>query len=417
MLGLIFLTVHQFARAQDYYFPPLFGNYWETTSADSLGWCAENIDSLFTFLENTDTKAFIVLKDGRIVIEEYFNGSTSTSFNQWNSAGKTITSFLVGVAQEEGYLSIQEPTSNYLGQGWTSCDSVEESKIKIIHHLTMTTAMNDFIFNCNTPNCLLCIDEPGERWAYHNGPYRLLTDVVVNATGQTYNSYTNQKLKNKIGMNGLWYITESYDLFYSSARSMARFGSLILNNSIWNGDTLLHDPAYKTAMVTPSQTINESYGYLWWLNGYSSHMIPGSQIVFPGYLDVNAPPDLYMAAGKDGQFCDIIPSENMVVIRMGDSSGGDATGVQYHRDMWAKITPVIMGPDTLNWTGSVNNAWAEKSNWDKNCLPGKRTHVIISDATSPVVITDNHEIGSLYLSNENMLIIENGAQLKINKLE
>ena len=59
-------------RGQSLYFPPLTGNVWDTIQPSSLGWCEERIDSMYDLLEDNNTKAFIILKDGKIVLEKYF---------------------------------------------------------------------------------------------------------------------------------------------------------------------------------------------------------------------------------------------------------------------------------------------------------------------------------------------------------
>ena len=74
---------------------------------------------------------------------------------------------------------------------------------------------------------------------------------------------------------------------------MARFGLLALNKGIWQNDTILKDTAYYRAMINTSQNYNLSYGYLWWLNGKSSAMVPFSQIQYTRKLIPNAPNDLF----------------------------------------------------------------------------------------------------------------------------
>ena len=64
-------------------------------------------------------------------MEKYFNGHSDTSYWYWASAGKTLTSFITGIAQQEGYLNIYDTTSNYLGSGWTNCVPTDEEKITI----------------------------------------------------------------------------------------------------------------------------------------------------------------------------------------------------------------------------------------------------------------------------------------------
>jgi len=316
MIGFLPLQI----QAQSLYFPPITGNTWDTISPQALGYCQSRIDSLYAYLDANNTKAFILLKDGKIVLEKYFGSHTQTTPWQWASAGKTITAFMVGIAQQEGHLVISDTTSAYLGQGWTSCTTTQEEKITIRHQLTMTSGLDDNVADpfCTIDTCLIYKADAGTRWAYHNAPYTLLDGVIENATGQTLNAYTTQKLKNPTGMTGAFIPIGYNNVFYSNARSMARFGLLILNKGNWNGTPIMTDTTYFQQMVNTSQTLNKSYGYLWWLNGKESYMIPGPQLVIPGSLIPNAPLDMISAMGKDGQFLNVVPSQNLIWLRMGE---------------------------------------------------------------------------------------------------
>ncbi|HPW87208.1 MAG TPA: hypothetical protein PLU78_08425, partial [Chitinophagales bacterium] len=77
-------------RAQSLYFPPLTGNNWDTIAPQRLGWCQERIDSLYNYLDTTGTDGFIILKDGKIVLEKYFGTFTQDSLHYWASAGKSL---------------------------------------------------------------------------------------------------------------------------------------------------------------------------------------------------------------------------------------------------------------------------------------------------------------------------------------
>ena len=330
--------------AQNIYFPPLAGNTWETISPESLGWCTDKIDSMFSFLEQKHTKAFIVLKDGKIVIEHYFGSFTQDSIWYWASAGKTLTSLLVGIAQEEGYFSIYDSTSDYLGEGWTSCPPEKERLITIRNQLTMTTGLNDAVIDpyCTDPSCLVYLADAGTRWAYHNAPYTLLDKVVENSTGQNYNVYFNNKIRSRIGMNGLWLPSGYNNIYFSNARSMARYGILIQNYAVWDADTLLRDTSYFNAMVNTSQNFNKSYGYLWWLAGKESYMIPNLQIVFPGTWAPDAPADMIAALGKNGQILNVVPSLGLVFVRMGDPPDSSLEVTTYfNNQIWQKLNDVI----------------------------------------------------------------------------
>jgi CubicO group peptidase (beta-lactamase class C family) len=343
LLILLLILTFSGSKAQSLYFPPTTGTVWDTLNPASLGWCPDRIDTLLNYLEGRNSKAFILLKDGKIVIEKYFGTFTTDSAWYWASAGKTITSFMVGIAQQENYISIDDTTSDYLGKGWTNCTPEQEEKITLRHQLTMTSGLDDGVpdHHCTLDTCLNYKADAGTRWAYHNGPYTLLDKVIENATGQTLNSYINQKLKIPTGMTGAFFPSGYDNVFYSKARSMARFGLLILNNGNWNGNQIMTGPSYFNQMVNPSQTINKSYGYLWWLNGKESYMMPSVQFVFPGSLVPSAPTDMIAALGKNGQLINIVPSLNLVFIRMGEASGAGEVPTTFPDTIWQKLNDVM----------------------------------------------------------------------------
>lgn len=343
MKKLVFIILFSFiflkVKTQNIYFPPINSNQWETMNPNQLNWSNANIDSLYQFLDLNNTKAFILLKDGKIVLEHYFDDFDTNSIWYWASAGKTLTSFLMGIAQQEQYLSIYDTSSQYLGLGWTDCSQEQEQKITIKHQLTMTSGLDDGVSDpyCTLDTCLQYLENPGERWAYHNAPYTLLDQIIENATGFTLNQFMTQKVKNITGISVLFVPSGYNNVFYSNARSMARFGLLILNHGKWDQTIVLSDTVYFNEMVNTSQNINLSYGYLWWLNGKSSFMIPQSQFVFPGFFSPHAPEDMFAALGKNGQFINVIPSENMVWIRLGDSPENTDVSFLLNDQIWEYI--------------------------------------------------------------------------------
>jgi CubicO group peptidase (beta-lactamase class C family) len=335
---LLFFYTNLFS--QDIYFPPIIGDDWENIEAETLGWCPEKIDTLYDFLESNNSKAFLILKDGKIVLEKYFGDFDQNSPWYWASAGKSLTAFMVGLTQEDGYLDIEEPSQTYLGTGWTSCSQVEESNISIRYHLSMTTGLDDTVedVDCTDAGCLQCLAEPGTRWAYHNAPYTLLDRIIEGASGKNLNEYITEKLKFSTGISGNYLPVGYNNVFFSKARSMARYGILILNRGNWNGNQIMQDSSYFNAMVNTSQDLNQSYGYLWWLNGKESFMAPQLQMVFQGSLTPNAPEDMIAAMGLNGQILQIIPSQNLIIVRMGNAPEVNGfASLEFSRQMWEYI--------------------------------------------------------------------------------
>lgn len=318
------------------YFPPLTGDTWETKSIAALGWNQSAVTPLETYLNDKHTKGFIILVNGRIVMERYFNGHTATDNWYWASAGKTLTSTMTGIAQQDGFLNINNKVSDYIGTGWTSETLTKENLITCKHLLSMTSGLDDALGDDVSPANLQYVADAGTRWAYHN-VYVKLQDVVASASGQNWSAYFNSKLRDRIGMNGAWVPNGDLSVYWSTTRSMARFGLLALNNGNWNGNQIINS-TYFNAATTTSQNINLAYGYLWWLNGKSSYHLPQSQLQLPGSIIPSGPNDMFMALGKNDQKIYVIPSKKMVVIRMGDAADNVSMALSdFDEVLWQKI--------------------------------------------------------------------------------
>lgn len=325
-----------------YYYPPLTGDTWETKSASSIGWDETQLQAAFDYAATKSTYGLIVLHHGKIVKEQYWNNWTKDSKYYIASAGKSVVAFVAGIAQQEGLININNKTSQYLGTGWSGEPLAKENLITLKHHLTMTTGLDDGVpdQDCTTPSCLIYKADAGTRWAYHNAPYYLMQNVITAASGKPFAQYAKEKLNDKIGMasNDFWLS----NTFYCTTRDAARFGSLVLRKGEWNGTQLLTDQNYYSAMTTTSQNINLSYGYLWWLNGKASAMVPQSQLVYPVSLVPNGPTDMFMALGKDDKKIYVVPSLDIVVVRLGDNGSVSALGPSsFDNELWTRLKLAI----------------------------------------------------------------------------
>jgi CubicO group peptidase (beta-lactamase class C family) len=322
------------------YFPPITSNTWESISISEIGWNENHLQPLFDFLEEKNTKGFIVLYNGRIVVEEYMNSHTSTAAWYWASAGKTLTSTVAGIAEDEGLLDINNKVSDYIGTGWTNATLDQENVITCKHLLSMSSGLDDSLGDNVAPENLQYVADAGQRWAYHN-VYVKMQEIIAQASNQTWSSYFNTKLKDRIGMSGSWIPLGDLSVYWSTTRSMARFGLLISANGKWE-NTQIVSTNYLNQATNTSQSINESYGYLWWLNGKSSYHLPATQVTFPGSLIPNAPDDMYAALGKNDQKIYVVPSKKLVVIRMGEAADDSNFALStFDNELWEKINLVI----------------------------------------------------------------------------
>ncbi|WP_299224987.1 serine hydrolase [uncultured Psychroserpens sp.] len=330
-------AVGQEEQTTSLYFPPIeITTTWETTSIADLGWNENELQSLLEFLEDKNSKSFIILHKGKIVVEHYMNGHSETTPWYWASAGKTLTTAITGIAQGEGLLHIDDKVSDYLGTGWTSSPFDKENLITCKHLLSMNSGLDDSLGDNVSVENLQYIADAGNRWAYHNA-YLKLQDVVVSASNQNWSDYFSTRLKNRIGMSGAWIQSNDFNVYWSTTRSMARFGLLILAKGKW-GDNRIIPKSFLNESTNTSQDLNEAYGYLWWLNGKSSYRLPQTQLEFSGNLIPNAPDDMYCALGKNDQKIYVVPSQDLVVIRMGNAADNVNFALSsFDNDLWEKI--------------------------------------------------------------------------------
>ncbi|WP_299384785.1 serine hydrolase [uncultured Lacinutrix sp.] len=333
-------VIEDVTEIESVYFPPIDGTNWETKSINSINWNESQLQPLLDYLEEKNTKGFIVLHNGKIVIENYFNNHDVESNWYWASAGKTLTTAISGIAQDENLININNKVSDYLGTGWTSASIAKEQLITCENLLSMTTGLDDSLGDSVLPENLQYLEDAGQRWSYHN-VFVKMQDVIAIASNQSWSNYFNTKLRDKIGMSGVWIPFSDLSVYWSNTRSMARFGLLMSVNGKWETSQIIPENFINEATST-SQDINKAYGYLWWLNGKNSYHLPQSQFEFNGELIPNAPSDMFAALGKNDQKIYVVPSKDLVIVRMGEAADNSNFALSiFDNDLWEKINLLI----------------------------------------------------------------------------
>jgi len=128
-----------------------------------------------------------------------------------------------------------------------------------------------------------------------------------------------------------------------SARDMARFGLMVLGNGTWAGKDIIEDKTYLCDATKKSQDLNQSYGYLWWLNGENSFRLPGpASERLEGGLVPTAPADMFAALGAADKKIYIVPSLDLVVVRHGGSAGEMmSASSSFDRQLWDMLMPSV----------------------------------------------------------------------------
>ena len=323
------------AQSQSY-FPTTDGG-WETTTALAAGADPALLAEAVAYAEQANSDALVILHGGRILTEQYWNGATRLTKTRLYSASKAMVAALVGKLVEEGaFNSLEQRTSDFIPE-WREVP--RKSEIPLRHHLEMTTGLeggkrNLFLgaiardernFAINLPQ----EHTPGTYWTYNNPAYRLLFPIIQSATGESLSSVFNAVLASPLGMSDAsWAIRTTqielrpvvnYQSIEANALSAARFGLLVLRDGRWN-DKQVIPSAFLAKATTTSQSINPSYGFLWWLNNGASE--GGHQMLFDGVPRAgpyfpDAPPDTFAALGLNDQIIAVIPSLDLVIVRQG----------------------------------------------------------------------------------------------------
>lgn len=321
------------ALPQSAYWPR--GNDWQTRAPRDVGMDAVAIDDAINYAGEHNSTGVVILRGGRIVAERYWKDWTAETSQPIFSSSKSVTSTLVGMAIEEGKMRGVEQSASAFVESWRSGP---KSAITLRHMLTMTSgvkvgavAVSPDVDAFEQTASLPLEHEPGTRWAYNTPVYRMLVRILEIASGESIDAYTSRKLAGPLGMN-----RSSWDCgpapngktnctwYRSSLRDMSRFGLLILRQGKWENRQMISSSFLKGATST-SQKLNESYGYLWWLNGKPSYQLPGGGSVRQGSLWPGCPADAVGALGAQDKKIYVVPSLDLVVSRHGGPAGSART--------------------------------------------------------------------------------------------
>ena len=286
------------------------------------------------------TAAFVVTWKGRLITERYGEGITAqTPLESW-SMGKSLTATLMGVLIKQGVYTLDQPAPV---PEWQSAGD-PRAKIRIADLLHMSSGLRikapqdpDYDPNGTYPDHLYLytggVDSfhyaatrplqwpPNTIGRYHNSDPVLtnyLIRLAVEKRGEEYLSFPRRALLDKLGMRTMVMETDPYGNFLTqgyelaSARDWARLGNLYLQDGVWNGERILPEGFAKFVSTLAPAWKDDGrpvYGGFFWLNGDGEYPVPKES---------------YYMSGAGGQTTLIIPSHDLVVVRLGHYKGSEA---------------------------------------------------------------------------------------------
>ena len=327
--------VEQLPRDGATYWP---GATWRSADPAQVGLDGSRLGALVARLRSNTIPglhSLIVVRQGYVAVEEYFNGSTASQVHTMQSVTKSVTSLVTGIAIGEGALTTATRIFDLLPTYDTLVRGDERKRgVTVGHLLQMRSGINfhespyagsplERLNNSRGDWVALALGEPmnaapGELWQYNGGGVIALAAAVRAATGERFTDYARQRLFEPLGITSQLWIISPYDSLPHTggglslrAMDLARIGYLVLRRGRWNGTQVV--PALWIEESTRVHTTrprtfgaySTDYGYLWWLmpvgeGATAENMITGS--------------------GNMNQWLFILPSRDLVVVVTGASN-------------------------------------------------------------------------------------------------
>ncbi|MBO9711610.1 serine hydrolase [Sphingomonas sp.] len=306
---------------------------------------------LLDYLRNQNTTGFLVIQDGKVLIEKNFPAPAAADAPQFaafayerNEEGalledvasqqKSFVAVLVAIAIDKGLLDIEKPVSAYLGAGWSKATPGQEARIRVIDVLTMSSGLDEK-FAYSAP--------PGTLFFYNTPVYAITKRILAAAAKLPLDTITRAWLTDPLGMKDTAWRKRPAALasigndtgLVTTPRDTALFGLMVLHGGVGDDGKRIVSQANLKALFIPTAT-NPAYGRLWWLNSgaYAMRPLLGRK---EGPLIAAAPTDTVAALGFFDRKLYVVPSRKLVVVRMGAA----AADKDFDQQLWLRLTDVI----------------------------------------------------------------------------
>lgn len=280
---------------------------------DGAGMSASGLATLREYFTSKGTRAALVIHSGAIAAEWYDEGTDAKTQLACYSTTKSVGSTAIGLLVDDGKVRVEDSAAKYIPE-WRG-DAREG--VTVSHLLSMTSGIkNDpglrevedrIAYGTSQP----LVAQPGTVYDYNNCACAALSAIIRVAAGVEMAEFLQQRLYGPLGMTQLRHEmpagkTIPYSGLHITARDAARFGYLFLRRGMWQGQRIISE-AWIDQACRASQEVNPNYGYLWWVNTNDFWK--------------SLPRDAYSAQGMYSNNVTILPSHDLVVVRLvGDAA-------------------------------------------------------------------------------------------------
>ncbi|WP_394751353.1 serine hydrolase domain-containing protein [Spongiimicrobium salis] len=301
-----------------------------SVNPEEVGFSQDSLNALDDLIDNfkqRDYRALIVIKDNKLAIEYYYNSFWRNHIHDIRSAGKSITSLLLGVAIQEGYIKdLNQDVYSFFPKKKYPLINEDYKKVRLIHLLNMVSGLDADSDNSDTPgnagywiakdewvNYLLSIPlarKPESKWIYADINAVLIGAIIEEKTGMSLRDFAKKYVFDQLEIKEFyWYTNISNQTggagnLYISALDFAKLGCLISNKGKWGNEQIVNSDYVNRLINESSNAIGDynpladRYGMLW----YRSKRKFGTKEV-----------EYLWASGNGGNHLVIVPKKNMVI--------------------------------------------------------------------------------------------------------
>ena len=310
------------------------------------------MQAVLDYVQGQKTTGFLIVRDRKTLVERnwplpagpeaekfkadftYGQAPDGALLEDVASQQKSFVSVLLGVAIDKGLLDVTRPVSAYVGSGWSKATPDQEGKIRVIDVMTMSSGLTEG-FAYQAP--------PGTLFFYNTPVYAVSKAIVAAAARQPLERLTHDWLTAPAGMRETAWRQRPAAFarvgnptgLVTTPRDTAKFGQIVLDaGRAADGRRIVSEASLK-AMFVRSAT-NPAYGRFWWLNGGDFVVRPGGARA-PGPLIPAAPADLVAALGAMDRKLYVVPSQKLIVVRMGQATPDRA----FDQQLWLRLARAI----------------------------------------------------------------------------
>ena len=301
-----------------------------TISWENAGFYIDSINALIPIMDNFQQKDFrgmVVIKNHQVVMEWYYNRTQRNTINDIRSAGKGITSILLGVAIEEGLVqNIEQDVYSFFSKEKYPSLHEDYKKIKIKHLLDMASGLDADTDDWDSPGnagmwigkddwvdyilSIPLVNKPGQKWIYADINAVLIGAIIEESSGMSLKDFAKEKVFAPLGITEYYWFTNASNQtgaagnLYIGTLDFAKLGVLVANKGKWGNDQIAQADYIERLIerkvfdLTEYWSLSNTYGMLW----------------FKNQLTLNDKKfDYLFASGLGGNHLVVVPEENMVI--------------------------------------------------------------------------------------------------------